>query len=418
MTLGTTPVETIINSYIELFKRNFFEEVVFIRTNNKNSIEQEIRIKEILGEKTYHVFEIKNYEDLGELLKELVFVKDKESFVSFIKRREKEEIVFFLDITGGTKIMSSALISILINNKNLEEIIYIGGSRDSKTGKVIGLPKVQYTSKNILSFFSSFFIYLEENLKNKNYLVLSNFLSKNRDYFFNQEWKVFVDLIDFYAYLIKGKFDLLENSLFLSENYDQSVFKKVVENSDEIENFFKKINKYLKLRKKDLDSNQIRKRALFELEYFFDLLKNNLYNRLPLETLAYFYTFFEKLVNFVLIHEGFKRSGFEFVFEEKTYYLSEIDNKQDKKIVGLQKKIKLIQNKELKEFLKKNYDELIGKIRNLSIVGHGEIYPGEEVFEKVQKFIEQLFSRFGFLWKNDGFGFFYYPKFKIKNIFF
>jgi len=314
--------------------------------------------------------------------------------------------------------MSSALISILINNKNLEEIIYIGGPRDSETGKVIGLPKVLYTSKNVLSFFSSFYIYLEENLKNKNYLVLSNFLLKNRGYFFNQEWKVFIDLIDFYANLTKGKFDLLKESLFLSENYDKSVFKKIVENSDDIEIFFKRIKEYLKLRKKGLDNNQIRKRAIFDLGYFFDLLKNNLYKRFPLETLAYFYTFFEKLVNFVLVDEGFKKSGFEFVFEEKTYYLCEIDDKQDKKIVGLQKKIKFIQNRQLKEFLRNGYDEIIGKIRNLSIVGHGEIYPDEKVCDQVQKFVEELFSRFRYLWKNDDFCFFYYPKFKTENIFF
>jgi len=114
MTLGTTEADTMINSYKELFRHLSFDELIFIRTNDQNSVNQEIEIKKILKEKKSYTFEIKNYEDLEDLLKELVFSKDKKSLVNLIKEKEKDGFSFILDITGGTKVMSSALVSILV----------------------------------------------------------------------------------------------------------------------------------------------------------------------------------------------------------------------------------------------------------------------------------------------------------------
>jgi len=416
MTLGIKEAETILNSYRELFRRNSFDEIVFIRTNNQNSIAQENEIKRILKEKIFYTFEIKKFDDFGEILKELAFSNKEESFSNFIKQKQNEGALLFLDITGGTKIMSSALTTILINNKNLEEIIYISGQRDKITGNVIGLPKIQATPKNIFTFFSSFYIYLDENLKNKKYIFLSDFLSENKNYFFNKEWNVFVDLIFFYANLMKGRFEVIKNSLFLNGKYERLVFERIVKNKDEIEAFFIRVKELIELKRADLNNNQKERRTLLELGYFFDLLKNNLENLLSVESLAYFYIFLEKLVNFILIRENFKDDNYEFFFDEKTYYLQEIISK-DKKIIGLQKKIKFIKNKKLKNFLKESYNDLILNIRNLSLIGHGEIYPDVEVCDKLKKFIDDFFTNFSD-YKQEMFCFFSYPEFIKENIFF
>jgi len=418
MTLGTTEADAMINSYKELFRRLSFDELIFIRTNNQNSVNQEIEIKKILKEKKFYTFEIKNYEDLEDLLKELVFSKDKKSLVNLIKEKEKDGFSFILDITGGIKVMSSALVSILVNTKNLEEITYIGGIRGGEGGRVTGLPKVYYTSKNTLSFFSNFYIYLEENLRKKNYLELSNFLLNNKDYFFNPEWELFVDLIDFYANLFRGKFSLIKESIFLNESFDRSVFERIIENKSDLYNFFEFVKYYINLRKKNLSQNLIKKRAIYEMNYFLDLLSNNVENKIPIETLAYFYTFFEKLVNLVLLDEGFKKYGFKFFVNEKIFYLCELDDNKREKIVGLQRKIKLVQNKDLKRFFKKGYEEIVEKVRNVSIVGHGEKYPNEEICFKVKDFIDDFFMRFDSFSKNYRLSFFVYPVFKIENIFF
>ena len=408
MTLGTTNPKNIAPSYQILFSEYEFDEVIIIRSDNENSIAQEKIIRQLNENKMINTFVLNNPENIQVIYSNLTF--QEKSLYRYLKQKDMKND-FYLDITGGTKIMSAATLSVLSNFKNLKYLLYITGERSRETGKAIGGFRVEkvsyYNAKFFLNFPLDFF-------EKKDFIRLSSFLKEYRNFFTHDSWRFFILLVDFYKDFFQGKFELLLGNKFIKKSYDEEILKKVILNKESFERFLNDLKRYLHIRflEKNLTEKDRYFRIFFEVGYFYDRLLFNFENEKYLETLGYFYIFFEKLVNLVLF-KNLKNKDYEFVFDKNTFFLkSKLD---ETKILGVKEKIDLIENQGLKDFFNRYMDKVIKK-RNISIIGHGEVYPDEKVLKEVGFFIKELESSFSSLIEKCQV--LTYPDLNFKNIFF
>jgi hypothetical protein len=154
---------------------------------------------------------------------------------------------------------------------------------------------------------------------------------------------------------------------------------------------------------------------LFEVRYFYDRFFISFKNNEKILALGYFYVFFEKLINLVLLKENL---NLLFVFKKDTFYLvrkEKVGEKIEEKIVGVKEKIDLIKDTSIKRFFSDCLEKVI-KRRNISIIGHGEVFPEDRIFDDVLSFLNNLKKLF-FDDLSKEFTL-VYPEFNLKNIFF
>jgi hypothetical protein len=234
-------------------------------------------------------------------------------------------------------------------------------------------------------------------------------LDDYKGFFTSEKWRLFIELVYFYRDFLLGRFESLKNNKFLKETYDKDLLAEVVLNKDAVESFFVNLKEYLYIRysKKNLTNEDKIGRALFEVRYFYDRFFSSFKNNEKILALGYFYVFFEKLINLVLLKEN---SNLPFVFNKNTFYLS-----YQEKIVGVKEKIDLIKNASIKRFFSDCWQKVI-KRRNISIIGHGEVFPEEKIFGDILSFLNNLKKLF-FDDLSKEFAL-VYPEFNLKNIFF
>jgi hypothetical protein len=92
-----------------------------------------------------------------------------------------------------------------------------------------------------------------------------------------------------------------------------------------------------------------------------------------------------------------------------------IGEKIEEKIVGVKEKINLIKDASIKSLFSDCLQKVI-KRRNISIIGHGEVFPQEKIFDDILSFLNNLKKLFfdDFIKELA----LVYPEFNLKNIFF
>jgi hypothetical protein len=408
MTLGTTEARKMSASYRLLFEGEVFDEVLIIRSEHKNSQDQEKDIKKLNKGNPVKTFILTNPENIEKIISDLNFKEN--SFYDYVKEKSKDEIAFILDITGGTKLMSAAVLSILQKFKNLEKVSYITGQRSKETGKAIGAFRKEEARSFNVKFFLNFPTILNF-LENKNYILLASFLDDYKGFFTSEKWRLFIELVYFYRDFLLGRFESLKNDKFLKEAYDKDLLAEVVLNKDAVESFFVNLKGYLYIRysKKNLTNEDKIGRALFEVRYFYDRFFSSFKNNEKILALGYFYVFFEKLINLVLLKENLNPP---FVFNKDTFYLL-----YGEKIVGVKEKIDLIKDASIKGFFSDCLEKVI-KRRNISIIGHGEVFPQEKIFDDILSFLNNTNLKKLFFDDLSKELTLVYPEFNLKNIFF
>ena len=408
MTLGTTEARKMSASYRLLFEGEVFDEVLIIRSEHKNSQDQEKDIKKFNKGNPVKTFILTNPENIEKIISDLNFKEN--SFYDYVKEKSKDEIAFILDITGGTKLMSAAVLSILQKFKNLEKVSYITGQRSKETGKAIGAFRKEEARSFNVKFFLNFPTILNF-LENKNYILLASFLDDYKGFFTSEKWRLFIELVYFYRDFLLGRFESLKNDKFLKEAYDKDLLAEVVLNKDAVESFFVNLKGYLYIRysKKNLTNEDKIGRALFEVRYFYDRFFSSFKNNEKILALGYFYVFFEKLINLVLLKENLNPP---FVFNKDTFYLL-----YGEKIVGVKEKIDLIKDASIKGFFSDCLEKVI-KRRNISIIGHGEVFPQEKIFDDILSFLNNTNLKKLFFDDLSKELTLVYPEFNLKNIFF
>jgi len=408
MTLGTTEARKMSASYRLLFEGEVFDEVLIIRSEHKNSQDQEKDIKKLNKGNPVKTFILTNPENIEKIISDLNFKEN--SFYDYVKEKSKDEIAFILDITGGTKLMSAAVLSILQKFKNLEKVSYITGQRSKETGKAIGAFRKEEARSFNVKFFLNFPTILNF-LENKNYILLASFLDDYKGFFTSEKWRLFIELVYFYRDFLLGRFESLKNDKFLKEAYDKDLLAEVVLNKDAVESFFVNLKGYFYIRysKKNLTNEDKIGRALFEVRYFYDRFFSSFKNNEKILALGYFYVFFEKLINLVLLKENL---NLPFVFNKDTFYLL-----YGEKIVGVKEKIDLIKDASIKGFFSDCLEKVI-KRRNISIIGHGEVFPQEKIFDDILSFLNNTNLKKLFFDDLSKELTLVYPEFNLKNIFF
>jgi hypothetical protein len=408
MTLGTTEARKMTASYRLLFEGEVFDEVLIIRSEHKNSQDQEKDIKKLNKGNPVKTFILTNPENIEKIISDLNFKEN--SFYDYVKEKSKDEIAFILDITGGTKLMSAAVLSILQKFKNLEKVSYITGQRSKETGKAIGAFRKEEARSFNVKFFLNFPTILNF-LENKNYILLASFLDDYKGFFTSEKWRFFIELVYFYRDFLLGRFESLKNDKFLKETYDKDLLTEVVLNKDAVEGFFVNLKEYFYIRyyKKNLTNEDKIGRALFEVRYFYDRFFSSFKNNEKILALGYFYVFFEKLINLVLLKENLK---LPFVFNKDTFYLL-----YGEKIVGVKEKIDLIKNASIKSLFSDCLEKVI-KRRNISIIGHGEVFPEDKIFDDILSFLNNTNLKKLFFDDLNKELTLVYPEFNLKNIFF
>ena len=406
MTLGTTEARQMAASYRLLFEGEVFDEVLIIRSEHKNSQDQEKDIKKLNKGNPVKTFILTNPENIEKIISDLNFKEN--SFYDYVKEKSKDKIAFVLDITGGTKLMSAAVLSILQKFKNLEKVSYITGQRSKETGKAIGAFRKEEARSFNVKFFLNFPTILNF-LENKNYILLASFLDDYKGFFTSEKWRFFIELVYFYRDFLLGRSESLKSNKFLKETYDKDLLAEIVLNKNELEGFFISLKNYFYIRysKENLTSEDKIDRALFEVRYFYDRFFISFKNNEKILALGYFYVFFEKLINFFLLKEDL---SLPFVFNKNTFYLF-----YQEKIVGVKEKINLIKDNLIKMFFSDCLEKVI-KRRNISIIGHGEVFPEDRIFDDVLSFLNNLKKLF-FDDLSKEFTL-VYPEFNLKNIFF
>jgi len=122
-----------------------------------------------------------------------------------------------------------------------------------------------------------------------------------------------------------------------------------------------------------------------------------------------FMFFFEKFINLVLLKENLNPP---FVFNKDTFYLL-----YGEKIVGVKEKIDLIKDASIKGFFSDCLEKVI-KRRNISIIGHGEVFPQEKIFDDILSFLNNTNLKKLFFDDLSKELTLVYPEFNLKNIFF
>jgi hypothetical protein len=416
MTLGTTEARKMSASYRLLFEGEVFDEVLIIRSEHKNSQDQEKDIRKLNKGNPVKTFILTNPENIEKIISDLNFKEN--SFYDYVKEKSKDKIAFVLDITGGTKLMSAAVLSILQKFKNLEKVSYITGQRSKETGKAIGAFRKEEARSFNVKFFLNFPTILNF-LENKNYILLASFLDDYKGFFTSEKWRLFIELVYFYRDFLLGRFELLKSNKFLKETYDKDLLAEIVLNKNELEGFFIRLKDYFYIRysKENLINEDKIDRALFEVRYFYDRFFSSFKNNEKILALGYFYVFFEKLLNFFLLKEDLT---LPFVFNKNTFYLSrqeKIGEKIEEKIVGVKEKIDLIKDISIKRFFSDCLEKVI-KRRNISIIGHGEVFPEEKIFDDILSFLNNTNLKKLFFDDLSKELTLVYPEFNLKNIFF